>query len=465
MAKKYVTEVIGDQYKEWKPGTAVLIATPPSSGKTTWVRNQLVEYCRETGKKVLYLSPRTLINNETKAVCTDDDVMTIMSCQRLIREHVNVGSYDYIVVDEAHWLVTGGECWDRDVVFEQVADSQAVKIYMTGTPDVLIPLLSGKHPQMIKIDEVAFDTSYMDVKITNSHNDALAAVCDAVAAGEKVMYVTYSKKKLLALQKMLGRAVAVVTSDNRDQIELTDGGTYTMPEGCSVIAGTSCLSLGINVLSDSGVTTLVIDLPDPTDAVQAIYRRRVKEGERLTVIIRDWTVNELKILNRKSIQDAYEAYLILRADVDPRSLGMSPTWGRGIWGQTGNMCVRYVGRQIDLSACEYTRCAHQAAVINRMGVPGHRWIDELTGIREAVARASAWEPTVKDAEDKVRGEVSTKLEQYSYGQAVEPKEIAALIGCPAKQRSGINEWLKPYGYELRLKRTSAKNLTTLNRIN
>ena len=42
MAKQYVSDLIGDEYKSWKEGDHVIIATPTGSGKTTFVIARLL---------------------------------------------------------------------------------------------------------------------------------------------------------------------------------------------------------------------------------------------------------------------------------------------------------------------------------------------------------------------------------------------------------------------------------------
>ena len=42
MAKRYVTDIIGDDYKNWKPGDCILITNGTGSGKTYFVKNNLL---------------------------------------------------------------------------------------------------------------------------------------------------------------------------------------------------------------------------------------------------------------------------------------------------------------------------------------------------------------------------------------------------------------------------------------
>lgn len=49
--RKYVSDIIGDEYKKWDKGDIVFIKTPTGSGKTTFILDTLLEYAVSANEK------------------------------------------------------------------------------------------------------------------------------------------------------------------------------------------------------------------------------------------------------------------------------------------------------------------------------------------------------------------------------------------------------------------------------
>ncbi len=64
MAKQYVSDLIGDEYKSWKEGDHVIIATPTGSGKTTFVVSQLLKEALSHQKHVVYYCNRKVLRDQ-----------------------------------------------------------------------------------------------------------------------------------------------------------------------------------------------------------------------------------------------------------------------------------------------------------------------------------------------------------------------------------------------------------------
>lgn len=64
MAKQYVSDLIGDEYKSWKEGDYVIIATPTGSGKTTFVVSKLLKEAMSHGKHVVYYCNRKVLHDQ-----------------------------------------------------------------------------------------------------------------------------------------------------------------------------------------------------------------------------------------------------------------------------------------------------------------------------------------------------------------------------------------------------------------
>ena len=62
--KKYVSELIGEEYKKWKEGDTVIITTPTGSGKTSFVLSKLLQQAVEENMHILYLCNRKVLSEQ-----------------------------------------------------------------------------------------------------------------------------------------------------------------------------------------------------------------------------------------------------------------------------------------------------------------------------------------------------------------------------------------------------------------
>ena len=72
----WVSDIIGDEFKQWRTKdksanfgsypTKVFIEAPTGSGKTYFILNKLLPYAAEQGRNILYLSNRTILEEQVK---------------------------------------------------------------------------------------------------------------------------------------------------------------------------------------------------------------------------------------------------------------------------------------------------------------------------------------------------------------------------------------------------------------
>lgn len=67
MEKRFLSDIIGDDYKNWKAGQSVLACTSTGSGKTWFVVNRLLPYAKTQGKHVVYYCNRKFLNMQVQA--------------------------------------------------------------------------------------------------------------------------------------------------------------------------------------------------------------------------------------------------------------------------------------------------------------------------------------------------------------------------------------------------------------
>ena len=104
--KTYVSDVIGQSFKQWKPGYFYFISAGTGTGKSTFVIEQLLSYARETKQRILYLVNRealriqlqTKIDHSKNHWTTEDDqikVMTYQGLEKIIKSSASSGIQNY----------------------------------------------------------------------------------------------------------------------------------------------------------------------------------------------------------------------------------------------------------------------------------------------------------------------------------------------------------------------------------
>ena len=186
----YVTDVIGETYKQWKTGV-VLINAGTGTGKTTFVVKEQNEWAEITGTKILYLCNRSALRSqvveqaeaEEKAKALKDDapdddigeehldIWTYQALEKKMLYHSEeldafLQQYKYIVADEAHYFMFDAQ-FNHDTVVSYDALKalwdQKIVIYMSATADYMFRQLENmnvvKAEQKYNVDK---DTGYVD---------------------------------------------------------------------------------------------------------------------------------------------------------------------------------------------------------------------------------------------------------------------------------------------------------------
>lgn len=136
---RWVSELVGDEYKDWKPGLYGFSAGT-GQGKTTFIIRKLAPYAKTLGRRVLYLSNRERLDDQTykklyRAGLYDViDVMTYQRLETLITQNEEIPTYDYYVCDECHY-------WTSDALFNPATDVSYD--YIMEKQDSMILLMSA----------------------------------------------------------------------------------------------------------------------------------------------------------------------------------------------------------------------------------------------------------------------------------------------------------------------------------
>lgn len=118
----FITDIIKEEYRQWKTGDQIVFDTQTGTGKTTFIFDVLLPYAAEQGESILYLVNRVALRRQLEKRLLEKPEklqrhMTIISYQEFIlrRKHGRYGeSTDfgwtidrakYWVLDEAHYFL------------------------------------------------------------------------------------------------------------------------------------------------------------------------------------------------------------------------------------------------------------------------------------------------------------------------------------------------------------------------
>ena len=139
--KVFVSDVIGDAYKDWKPGDLIGISAGTGTGKTEFALRIMAKEVQKQGKNILFLSNRNPLKEQTQKKVEktrlDYSLITVMNYQALqsmIDQHMDLEHYDYIFADECHYLLS-------DAMMNSATDLSFD--FLINNPDSVVILMSA----------------------------------------------------------------------------------------------------------------------------------------------------------------------------------------------------------------------------------------------------------------------------------------------------------------------------------
>lgn len=167
MSEKNRVEI--HDFKDWKAGV-YLIEAGCGQGKNYFVFNTLFPYAHENGKRMLVFSNRVALREQQQAQTQEKDVKlityqslehdeyleTMQDTKNKVRGLMQqVGEYDYIILDEAHYLYQDAPFnKNTETIIELIEKYRSSKIIvlLSATPDLLKKYLRIDKPYFFKAD-------------------------------------------------------------------------------------------------------------------------------------------------------------------------------------------------------------------------------------------------------------------------------------------------------------------------
>jgi len=308
MARQYISDKIGDEYKEWEKGEIILIKSPTGTGKSTFITNILFKWIKDQHKRMLLLSNRTLlyeqqvneINKQNRRGFYHIELDTYQS----FKEDINY--YHYVVCDECHYFFEDSP-YNRstDTVYKQIKNQpDCIIILLSATPQIIETILDSKKMITRKYDLPSCIENYSlyRFKKRTSINGIIKQIREEYPE-DKILFFTQSAKIAYETHKLF-RDSAFLCSKysktyasevNKPQFKaLWDSISLKSKFDCKLLCATTALDNGINIKDDS-VKHIIVDVFSPITLAQCIGRKRLKEQEHINIYIREYNDSEITI--------------------------------------------------------------------------------------------------------------------------------------------------------------------------
>lgn len=189
--QKWVTTIIGADYKSWK-NEFVILDCGTGCGKSYFCIHILGDYAENQKKKILYLCNRSKLRKqiyeEVKRLKLLDVILvtSYQKLQRDIQDGKTIPYFDYIVADECHYFTTDATFNDyTDVSYNYVMKQKdSVVLFISATAKAffsnLLEKKKVKEKNHYKLDK---DYSYVD-KLYYYQSDELVSIINEILENE-----------------------------------------------------------------------------------------------------------------------------------------------------------------------------------------------------------------------------------------------------------------------------------------
>lgn len=282
---KYLT--IPD-YKEWTPGL-YLIDAGCNAGKSTFVIKELYPFAKEQHKRILMFSNRLALKGQQEILTQGTDIV-LLTYQKLEYNQYQQGieiistyqhedlmnlveEFDYLVLDEAHYLFQDASFNLATETIVKMVDryrDSKIVLMLSATPQLLQEYYGSR---IDKTYQVKRDYSYIQKLYAYTTRDSVYKIINDVPKDEKIIFFGDKKERLQQLQCQFENSV-YLSGDNKKSEPVFEQIVKQECFNCRILFTTKVLDNGVN-LKDKAVKHIIIDLSDLIEFIQCLGRRRV----------------------------------------------------------------------------------------------------------------------------------------------------------------------------------------------
>lgn len=282
---KYLT--IPD-YKEWTPGL-YLVDAGCNAGKSTFVIKELYPFAKEQHKRILMFSNRLALKEQQEILTQGTDIM-LMTYQKLEFNQCQQGievistyqpedlmplveQFDYLVLDEAHYLFQDASFNLATETIVKMVDryrDSKIVLMLSATPQLLQEYYGAKIDKTYTVER---DYSHIKKLYAYSDREAVYKIINDAPKDEKIIFFGDSKKRLKNLH-ILYEDSSYLEGQNKETNPVFRQIVTNERFDCRILFTTKVLDNGVN-LKDNSIKHIIIDLSDLTEFVQCLGRRRI----------------------------------------------------------------------------------------------------------------------------------------------------------------------------------------------
>lgn len=321
---KRISEIIGEEYQDWKSGNLILIKGGTGSGKTYFVRNILDNYCRGNDKKILYLSNRNSLKEQFKNSLDNQTIIAVMNYQEveeILLRGKDYHEYDYIICDEAHYFFTDASFNNKtNLVLEKILkDDKIIKLFMTATSRILEYYFQHNDVNINYKYEHETDYSYINLIEAFNTDESVYTIIESIPKDEQIMFFSISAKRAYDVAKKYNGAF-ICSQYNKDgyykYVDKDELNNIIINEEFNnhILCCTTALDNGINIKEYSNVKHIIIDIFDRDTFLQVLGRKRIGEGEKINLYFHNYIDKrrisgfKRKIVNSLKLADYLKEY-------------------------------------------------------------------------------------------------------------------------------------------------------------
>ncbi len=311
---RWVKDIIGDDYRNWLPGSYVFIYCQQGTGKTYFILQVLLDYIPKD-KRVLILVNRKNLSRQIKTellrkfgMPVPDDIAELDKIQTI--RNVVVESYqfiqnstldqaysknpnekipssegfDYIVFEEAHYILTDATFNNLTrIIQEDLIENfhpNAVKLFLSATPEEFNDYVTSAIIKKGGGDKIHYsyttgkDFSYLNPFYFKDIDDIITTIHNDTSDDKWVIFVSNIEKDGERIYDALGDSACFIKQttkkDDEDLISIVRDCTFNK----KALITTRLLDNGIN-LKDPKIKHMVVMEWDMVVFLQMIGRRRV----------------------------------------------------------------------------------------------------------------------------------------------------------------------------------------------
>ena len=331
---QYLSYILSDAHRWWKPGSLVFISAHPGAGKTTFILRVLLKYAIDTRKEILYLSNREILHKQIlREVCKIFDIpfeyfedekfaefpgITLTTYQTIAERlstdqyYSNIAFYNYVVMDESHFFVEDSDFnakiqsllrWreriqcDVEIYISATIDDVLIEFGYWNTEwktiyedDVLevreriahdiIRNLKGE-TELLFYYHISPEFPSFNIFVYDDIRDVIEVINNDETEEKWILFQSNKETAKRITAKNLKHASVVITADDKESNamgEIIENQHFK----AKVLITTKVLDNGVS-LCDDKIKNILIETTSRTEFIQMMGRRRLGNDEDVTL--------------------------------------------------------------------------------------------------------------------------------------------------------------------------------------